>query len=75
MGSRKIKVSDVFDPMDESLVDPLSPGQLKPLYANYRALKHGDPQEEVEPTMEQISAFYVRVVDLSLMPYGGFSAS
>ena len=70
---RRVKVSDVLDPMDESTVDSLTPGQLIAFYANYRALKHGNPQEEVEPTMEQISAFHARVVILSLAPYGVFS--
>ena len=52
--TRKIKVSDVLDPMDEGLVDPLTPGELNDFFANYRDLKHGDPQEEVEPTLEQV---------------------
>ena len=53
--TRKIKVSDVLDPMDEGLVDPLTPGELNDFFANYRELKHGDPQEEVEPTLGQVS--------------------
>ena len=71
--ARKIKVSDVLDPMDEGLVDPLTPGELNAFFANYRELKHGDPQEEVEPTLEQVSAFNARVVTLQLAPYGDFS--
>ena len=70
---RKIKISDVLDPMDESTVDPLTPGELNQFYTNYRDLKHGDPQEEVEPTLEQVSAFNARVVTLQLAPYGDFS--
>ena len=71
--ARKVKVSDVLDPMDESMVDPLTPGELNQFYTNYRDLKHGDPQEEVEPTLEQVSAFNARVVTLQLAPYGDFS--
>ena len=71
--ARRIKVSDVLDPMDEGLVDPLTLGELNTFFANYRELKHGDPQEEVEPTLEQVSAFNARVVTLQLAPYGDFS--
>ena len=70
---RKVKVSEVLDPMDEMLVDPISPGELNQFYTNYRDLKHGDPQQECEPTMEQISAFNARVVTLQLAPYADFS--
>ena len=70
---RRVKISDVLDPMDESFVDPLTPGELNQFYANYRDLKHGDPQEEVEPTLEQVSAFNARVVTLQMAPYGDFS--
>ena len=72
-GIRKVKVSEVLDPMDEMLVDPITPGELNQFYANYRDLKHGDPQQECEPTMEQISAFNARVVTLQLAPYADFS--
>ena len=71
--ARKMKVSDVLDPMDEGLGDPLTLGELNAFFANYRELKHGDPQEEVEPTLEQVSAFNARVVTLQLAPYGDFS--
>jgi hypothetical protein len=70
---RRIKVSDVLDPMDDGYVDPLTPGELNAFFDNYRALKHGDPQEEVGPTLEQVSAFNARVVTLQLAPYGDFS--
>ena len=59
--------------MDDGYVDPLTPGELNAFFDNYRALKHGDPQEEVEPTLEQVSAFNARVVTLQLAPYGDFS--
>ena len=70
---RKIKVSRVLDPMDDGLVDPFTPAQVNAFYANYRGLKHGELQKEVEPTAEQISAFHARVVLLQAAPYGDFS--
>ena len=73
LNMRRVRVSDVLDLMDESLVDPLTLGELNQFYANYRDLKHGDPQEEVEPTLEQVSALNSRVVTRQLAPYGDFS--
>ena len=71
--NKKIKVSGVLDPMDDGLVVLLTPAQVNALYANYSGLKHGEPQEYVEPTAEQISASHARVVLLQAAPYGDFS--
>ena len=71
--ARKIEVSDVLDPMEVGLADPLTPGVLNAFVGNYRELKHGYPQGEVEPTLEQVSAVNARVVTLQLAPYADFS--
>ena len=54
-------------------MDPLTPGELSAFFANYWELKHGDHQEGVVPTLEQMSAFNARVVTFGLAPYGDFS--
>ena len=42
-------------------------------YDNYKAIKHGAPLEDKEPTPEQIMALHTRVVTLGFEPYADFS--
>ena len=62
-----------MDPVNDGLADPLTPAQVNAVYTNFRGLKRGEPQEEVESTAERISAFHARAVLLQSAPYGDFS--
>jgi hypothetical protein len=70
---RKIKVSNLIDPSDETEVPAASSDQLKAWYENYKALKHGEPLIEKEPSPDQVAALHLRVVTLSMEPYADFS--
>ena len=62
--ARKVKASSIIDPADESEVVAASPPQIKEWYANYKALKHGAPLRDKDPSPDQISAMHTRVVVL-----------
>ena len=70
---RKIKMSNVLDPTDESDVKAATADQLKEWYVNYRGLKFGDPLPDKDPTPDQVSAMHTRVVVLGMEPYADFS--
>jgi hypothetical protein len=70
---RKIKVSNLIDPSDETEVPAASSDQLKIWYENYKALKHGEPLIEKEPSPDQVAALHLRVVTLAMEPYADFS--
>ena len=68
----KLKLSVILDPtMDAELVR-LSQVQVRKLFNDYAALRGAEPTEEVEPTVEQISAV-AQVVAADLVPYADFS--
>jgi hypothetical protein len=71
--SRKIKVSNLIDPTDETEVPAASADQLKIWYENYKELKHGEPLIQKEPSPDQIAALHLRVVVLGMEPYADFS--
>jgi hypothetical protein len=71
--ARKIKISNLIDPTDETEVPAASTDQLKAWYANYRALKHGEPLIAKDPSPDQIAALHMRIVTLSMEPYADFS--
>ena len=66
---RKIKMSNVLDPTDESDVKTATADQLKEWYVNYRGLKFGDPLPDKDPTPDLISAMHIRVLSLVMEPY------
>ena len=72
-GLRKIKASLIIDPADDSTVPAATSSQLKDWYANYKAIKFGEPLPEKEPSPDQISALSTRVVTLNLEPYADFA--
>jgi hypothetical protein len=71
--TRKIKISNLIDPADETEVPAASSDQLKIWYENYKALKHGEPLIEKEPSPDQVAALHLRVVTLAMEPYADFS--
>jgi hypothetical protein len=71
--TRKIKVSNLIDPTDDMEVPAASADQLKGWYDNYKALKHGEPLIDKEPTPDQIAALHLRIITLGMEPYADFS--
>ena len=70
---RKLKFSCVIDPIDETEFPAASKPQLIKWYDNFKAIKHGPPLEEKEPTADQIMAMHTRIVELGQEPYADFS--
>ena len=70
---RKVKMSLVIDPTDDTDVPVANEAQVNTWFKNYAAAKGGWPLPEYEPTTEQISALETRIVTLFLEPYADFS--
>ena len=70
---RKFKAANVLDPTDETEIQSAAPDQVKACFANYKAIKFGDPLVDKEPTPDQIAAMNMRVVIFRLEPYADFS--
>ncbi len=70
--SKKIKLSSLVDPAAEAELIPLSASALRDLFARYQQDRGGPPGEEVEPTLEQISAIK-QLVDSNTPPYVDFA--
>jgi hypothetical protein len=70
---RKVKLSNVIDPIDEMEVTAAGPSQVDLWFENYRNVKKGPPLEDVEPTPDQVNAMHVRIVELGAAPYADFS--
>ena len=71
--ARQVKVSTVLDPSDEAEVPTATADQITTWIDNYRAIKHGEPLQDREPTADQIVAISPRVIDLGMEPYADFS--
>ena len=71
--TRKVKMSNVIDPADESEFVSPAPDQLSQWYAHYKETKQGDPLVSKDPSPDQIQALHVRIVELGLEPYADFS--
>ena len=70
---KRIKTSNVIDPTDETELAAPGPGQIDIWYANYKALKHGEPLPEYDPSPEQVAALSARILQFGLEPYADFS--
>jgi hypothetical protein len=71
--TRKVKVSNLVDSTDDTEVPAATPDQLKIWYGNYKALKHGEPLVEKEPSPDQVAAMHMRIITLGMEPYADFS--
>ena len=70
---RKVKFSALIDSTDDTEAAAATKDQLKEWYANYAALKHGNPLVDKEPSPDQLAAMHHRIVILGLEPYADFS--
>ena len=70
---RKVKLSGLIDPMDESECWAATPSMLDQWYSQYRKVKKGEPLTAKDPTADQLIAMHTRVIVHGLEPYGDFS--
>ena len=72
-GGRKVKLSGLIDPMDETECMAATPSMLDQWYDQYKKVKKGPPLVAKDPTADQLIAMHTRVVVHGLEPYGDFS--
>ena len=68
----KIKLSLLLDPSLDTDLVRLPHVKIRALYTKYAEVRGAEPAEDVEPTVEQISAL-AQVVSSDLTPYADFS--
>ena len=68
---RKVKMSALFDHLNDSEVLAVASGQIEEWYRNYKVIKFGHPLPDKEP--DQLMTMHTRVVGLKLEPYADFS--
>lgn len=71
--SKKIKVSQVMDQMDDTELDLLPQSELDLAFRVYVERMGSEPLKEHEPSPEQITAMFNKVVTLGDAPYADFS--
>ena len=67
-GTKKIKMSQVVDQMDDTELELLPQADLDDAFRLYRQRVGSEPLKEHEPTPEQIAAMKNKVVNLSEAP-------
>ena len=67
-GARKLKLSNLIDPMDDTELTAAGPDLIEKWFANFKAVKHGPPLPDREPTPDQLSAMHVRIITLKAEP-------
>ena len=72
-GRKKIKVSDFVDQLDGTEVEMATQNELEEAYRQYRTVTGAEPQPEADPTHEQISVLFHKVIHLNEAPYADFS--
>ena len=71
--SAKVKFNAVLDQHDETETSLASEAQIVAWGKNWVAFAHGPPLDEEDPTIEQLSALYHRVLVLLGSPYADFA--
>ena len=70
---RKMQMSALIGPLDDSVVPAAASGQIEEWYRNNQVIKFGHPLPDKEPTPDQLMAMHTRAVELKLEPYADFS--
>ena len=60
--TKKVKVSSVTDQMDDSEIDIMSRAELDQAHLNHIEMTGAEPQDDVEPTGEQVAALQDRII-------------
>ena len=71
-GEPEIKLSLILDPNLDSKLVRMPQTKVRALFTDYIAKRGAEPSEDIEPTLEQISAVY-QVCNADLVPYADFS--
>ena len=56
--TKKVKMSSLIDPLDDSEVPTAASGQIEEWYRNYKDIKFGHPLPDKEPTPDQLMAMH-----------------
>ena len=67
--NRKLKMAAYLDQADDSECSPAPRSQIETWFQNYRTFALGAPEEDEEPTAEQLQALHVKVNTLNSAPY------
>jgi hypothetical protein len=67
-----IKLSVILDPSMDTALQRLPQARIRALFNEYAKSRGAEPAEDVEPTVEQVSAI-AQVVAADLVPYADFS--
>ena len=70
---RKVKVSQVADQLDDTELEVMDQAVLDAAFNHYRSRMGSEPLKESEPTAEQVTVLYSRVVTHNGSPYADFS--
>ena len=70
---RKLKLSALLDQGDDTEIQAAPPGQIESWFQNYTTALGAPPQEEEEPTAEQLQALHHRVFVAQGTPYADFA--
>ena len=68
----RLKLSVIIDPSVDSELVRLPGAKIWQMFTEYEKSRGAEPTEEIEPTVEQISAVK-QVLDADLVPYADFS--
>ena len=71
--SRKVKLNQVIDQSDETEIVLAEDQLVKKWFEIYRNFAQGPAEAEEEPSIEQLSAVYSRVVTLNKTPWADFA--
>ncbi|CAE8629493.1 unnamed protein product, partial [Polarella glacialis] len=71
--SKRVKTSAVLDQADDTEIQVRSSALMMQHFANHVEVTGAEPLSEVEPTPEQVSAMFERIVVRSEAPYADFS--
>ena len=73
LGTRKVKVSQISDQLDDTELELLGQDALDEAFRTYRTRMGAEPMKEAEPTAEQITVLRSKVVCQGSAPYADFS--
>ena len=71
-GEPRLKLSSILDPSLDTELMRLPQPDIRKLFANYEDTRGAEPSEDIEPTVEQISAV-AQVLKADLTPYADFA--
>ena len=71
--TRKVKLNQVLDQGDDSEIPLAEDALVKQCFENYRNVVQGPAETDEEPSVEQLSAIFTRVVSQCKTPWADFA--